>query len=90
MLTTATAIALVCFVSFAVMIGISMIFKIWKADTEKIKEYQRLKDLVLRANNGDEAARRVCDENGLINKGMVLCEDGINVRSTYSLPYKWL
>lgn len=51
---------------------------------------QSLQLLIDRANSGNEGARLACDNNGLINKGMALCEDGINVRSTYSLPARWL
>jgi len=63
MLATATVVALVCFVSFAVMVGIAIIVKIWKADPEQLKEYRRLKDLARRANDDQADAEHQCECN---------------------------
>lgn len=79
------------------LVILAIFLKIWPWFWERIlynKDERRLRKelgkLIDRANNGNKAAQIACDNNGLINKGMVLCEDGVNVRSTYSLPYKWL
>lgn len=76
---------------------LAIFLKIWPWLWERIlydKNERRLRKelrpLIDKANNGNKAAQIACDNNGLINKGMALCEDGINVRSTYSLPTKWL
>ncbi|HBH71441.1 MAG: hypothetical protein UU88_C0001G0046 [Parcubacteria group bacterium GW2011_GWC1_42_11] len=82
-------------ISFS-LIGLFVLLMIWPWLMELIlydkttrQTRQRLQLLIKRANNGNDAARRACDRNGLINKGMVLCEDGINVKSVYSLPHRW-
>ena len=49
-----------------------------------------LEDLVDRANNGDKSAQHKCDNSCYVNKGMVLCNDGINVKCYYSVAYKLL
>ncbi len=79
------------------LIGLWVLLLIWPLIREWVlydkstrQNRQRLQLLINRANKGNEAARNACDNNGLINKGMVLCEDGVNLRSTYSLPIKWL
>jgi len=79
------------------LIGLWVLIKIWPYFRERVlynastrQTRARLKLLIDRANNGDEAARRACDDNGLINKGMVLCEDEVNVKTVYYLPRRWL
>lgn len=79
------------------LIVLWVLLKIWPMirewvlyDKQTRQARQRLQLLINRANMGDKAARRACDRNGLINKGMVLCDDELNVRSVYSLPHRWL
>lgn len=80
-----------------ILLGLAFFMMIWPWLRERIyydKDERRLRKslrpLIDRANEGNETARSVCDNNGLINKGMALCEDGVKVKSTYSLPDKWL
>ncbi len=55
-------IFLVVFVSFAVMVGISMIVKIWtQLDPIAMAEYNRLKELAKKANEGDTDAIKTCE-----------------------------
>lgn len=46
-----------------------------------------LEHLVDRANNGNESAQHKCDNSCYINKRMVLCDDGINLKTHYSVAY---
>ena len=46
-----------------------------------------LEDLVDRANNGNESAKHKCDNSCYVNKGMALCEDGVNLKTRYSVAY---
>lgn len=62
MFTIAGAILLTLAVSFVVMVGISMIVKIWAhLDPVAKAEYDRLKQLVRRANKGDADAIKSCE-----------------------------
>lgn len=61
---------------------------IYDKDERLLRKHLRL--FIDKANKGNKAAQSICDRNGLINKGMALCKDGVNMRSTYSLPDKWL
>lgn len=61
---------------------------LYDKETRLTRHYFQL--LIDRANSGNETARIACDNNGLINKGIAVCEDGVKVRSLYSLPTRWL
>jgi len=74
-------LAIVC-----IVFAFYLLYKIWTANPELLKEYRKMRELCDLANSGHKGARLQCEHNPLINKGMRLCEDGVNVESTYSVP----
>ena len=68
-----------------------LVWFIWELEFRDARKLRKsLEDLVDRANNGSESAQHKCDNSCYVNKGMVLCNDGINVKCYYSVAYKLL
>ena len=61
--------------------------KTFQAHRKLIKS---LEGLASRANNGNKSAQYKCTNNCYINKRMVLCDDGVNVKTHYSVAYALL
>ncbi|MFZ2303653.1 MAG: hypothetical protein WAV98_02585 [Minisyncoccia bacterium] len=73
-------LALVC-----VVFAGYLLYMIWTTNPELLKEYRKLTELCERANKGNIGAQSECESDYRVKKGMVLCEDGVNVKSTYSV-----
>lgn len=72
-------------VIFVIMAAIVFLWIVWSMDPVAAAKYRELKELVKQANEGDFNACYRCDHDSRINKGIVLCEDRVNIKSHYSV-----
>lgn len=76
---------LVLFAIILIVVALYLQLKLWTADPVLLKEYRQLKLLADRANSGNEGAQLQCEHDCRIKKGMYLCDETQQVRSSYSV-----